>query len=69
MNFKSRTVDFRGSRGYPPGEHAHLMPSGTNGVSIAHCQWGVGHRRSKESNVRAQYAGAVACILCRLKFA
>jgi len=46
MNFKSKQYEWlifveaaaRGRDDYP-GEHAHLMPSGTNGVSIAHCQW------------------------------
>lgn len=48
MNFKSKQSEWlifveaageRGRDGYPPGEHAHLMPSGTNGVSIARCHW------------------------------
>jgi hypothetical protein len=46
MNFKSEQREqlifveaaarrARGRDGYPLGEHAHLMPSGTNGISIA----------------------------------
>lgn len=58
--------------GYPPGEHAHLMPSGTNGVSIAHCQWRRMPMAYDGRNVRCvpRCAGAGRHVYyCRLKFA